>query len=125
LIFVYGTLRQGQWNHHFLGSSRFVGPARTKQRYALYASEIPFLSRKKAVSHVAGEAYAVDDVTLERLDELEGHPDAYVREQAEVVLHDGTELTAWIYFCDVAQGSLIKSGDFLQKTPPRRRKRHV
>jgi gamma-glutamylaminecyclotransferase len=125
VIFVYGTLREGQWNHHLLDSSKFLGMAKTKMRYALYGSGVPFLSRADSVSHVKGEVYAVDDATLRRLDQLEGHPDAYKREQAEVVLQDGTELIAWIYFYDTAEGNLIESGDFLQRPQCRRRKRCV
>lgn len=124
-VFVYGTLRQGQWNHHFLDSSKFIGMAKTKQEYALYGSGVPFLSRRRAVVQVTGEVYAVDDPTLQRLDELEGHPHAYRRDQAEVVLETGTELMAWIYFYDTARGDLIESGDFLKKSSPRRRKLSV
>jgi len=125
LIFVYGTLRKGQCNHHFLDRSKFLGNAKTKRRYALYGNWLPFLSRAGSVSHVTGEIYSIDDTALSQLDQLEGHPDAYKREQAEVVLEDGKELLAWIYFCDTPQGDLIESGDFLQKTSPRRRKRNV
>jgi gamma-glutamylcyclotransferase (GGCT)/AIG2-like uncharacterized protein YtfP len=125
LVFVYGTLRGGQGNHYLLDSSKFVGNAKTKLRYALYGKGVPFLSRTRAVSQVTGEVYSIDDPTLRRLDELEGHPDAYMREQAEVVLQDGTELTVWIYFYDTAQGDLIESGDFLQRTQCRRRNRCV
>lgn len=125
LICVYGTLRKGQCNHFFLDRSKFLGMAKTKKRYALYGSWIPFLSRTASVSQVTGEVYAIDDATLLNLDRLEGHPDAYKRDQAEVVLQDGTELIAWIYFCDTPRGDLIESGDFLQKASPRRRKRNV
>ena len=125
LIFVYGTLRKGQWNHHLLDRSKFLGVAKTKLRYALYGSGVPFLSRTRAIVKVTGEVYSVDDATLRRLDQLEGHPDMYKREQAEVVLEAGTELIAWIYFCDTPRGNLIASGDFLQRTPPRRRKCNV
>jgi gamma-glutamylcyclotransferase (GGCT)/AIG2-like uncharacterized protein YtfP len=122
LVFVYGTLRQGQCNHrYFLGRSKFLGMVKTKKRYALYGHGIPVLSRAASVSQVIGEVYEVDDATLLNLDRLEGHPDMYEREQAEVVLEDGTELTAWIYFYDLAQGDLIETGDFLQKASHRRR----
>ncbi len=124
-LFVYGTLRKGQCNHHFLDRSKFLGNAKTKKKYALYGSGVPFLSRSRAVSQVIGEVYSVDDATLSRLDLLEGHPDMYKREQAAVGLQDGTELSAWIYFHDTAHGDLIESGDFLQKTAPRRRTRNV
>ena len=128
LVFVYGTLRKGQCNHrYFLDRSTFLGMAKTKRRYALYGNWVPFLSRTGSVSRVTGEVYSIDDATLSRLDELEGHPDAYKREQDEVVLEDGTELIAWIYFYDAAPGDLIQSGDFLSglNAPSRRRKRCV
>src|SRR5208337_868219 len=126
LVFVYGTLRKGQCNHrYFLDRSKFLGMAKTKKHYALYGNWVPFLSRAGSISQVTGEAYSVDDATLKRLDQLEGHPIAYRREQAEVVLEDGTELRAWIYFFDTAEGNLVESGDFLQKASPRKRKRNV
>ncbi|MHC1728796.1 MAG: gamma-glutamylcyclotransferase [Syntrophobacteraceae bacterium] len=125
VIFVYGTLRKGQGNHHLLDSSEFLGTTKSKKHYALYASGIPFLSQTGAVSQVTGEVYSVDHATLRRLDQLEGHPDWYRREQAEVVLEGGTEFIAWIYFCDTPRGDLIESGDFLQKPQPRRRKHGV
>ena len=125
LIFVYGTLRKGQGNHRLLERSKFIRNAKTKLRYALYGNGVPFLSRTKAVSQITGEVYSIDNATLSRLDELEGHPDMYKREQAEVVLQNGTELNAWIYFHDTAHGDVIQSGDFLQQTAPQRRKRCV
>ncbi len=115
-VFVYGTLRKGQVNSHLLHVCQFLGRAKTKAKYALYAREIPFLSRTKEVSPVVGEVYAVDDNTLERLDELEKHPRWYRREKAEIILEErAMEMTAWIYFCDVQEGELelIESGDFL------------
>ena len=126
LIFVYGTLRKGQCNHrYFLDRSKFLGMAKTKKRYALYGHGILVLSRAGSISQVTGEVYSVDDATLLNLDRLEGHPDSYKREQAEVILQEGTDLSAWIYFCDTPRGDLIESGDFLEKTSSRRRKRCV
>ena len=91
LIFVYGTFEKGQWNHYLLNASQFIGIAKTKETIRTLCSGIPFLSRTKAISQVTGEVYAVDDATLSRLDQLEGHPDWYRREKDEVILHDGTE----------------------------------
>lgn len=125
LIFVYGTLRQGCGNHYLLDSSQFLGRAKTKCKCALYARGIPFLCRNETISQVVGEVYLVDDVTLNRLDQLEGHPTWYKREQAEVVLNDGRQVVAWIYFCAEPEGELIESGDFLEQRPPRRRQRSV
>lgn len=52
LLFIYGTLKRGFPNHHFfedqsLGSIRFVGKAKTIQKYPLIIDEkngnLPFL----------------------------------------------------------------------------------
>ena len=103
LIFVYGTFGKGKEITTCSTDPNSLESQKPRKRYALYGSGIPFLSRAKAISQVTGEVYAVDDATLKRLDQLEGHPDWYKREQAEVVLQDGTELIAWIYFCDTPQ----------------------
>lgn len=121
LVYVYGTLRKDQWNHYLLNTSQFIGFAKTKEKYALFGSGIPFLSRTTAISQITGEVYSVDDATLRRLDELEGHPDFYERALAEVLLQDGTAVEAWIYFHDTVRGDLIESGDFLRQAPVRRR----
>jgi gamma-glutamylaminecyclotransferase len=120
LVFVYGTLRNGCGNHYLLEFSKLIGMAKTKIRYALYADGIPFLSRCSAIFQVTGEVYSVNQVTFMRLDQLEGHPDFYKRDIVEVVMQDGTELKAWIYFHDTVRGNLIESGDYLEVSARRR-----
>ena len=66
------------------------------------------------MSPIAGEVYRVNDETLTDLDILEGHPRTYRRELVEIVLEDGTEITAWMYFYPVKEGSLVRSGDFAE-----------
>ena len=60
-VFMYGTLKKGQPNHHVLcdpehGSSRLVGTARTQHRFPLVVAtncNIPFLLLKKGSGHVS------------------------------------------------------------------------
>jgi gamma-glutamylaminecyclotransferase len=112
VMFVYGTLRRGFENHFLLDGAIFLGAARTREKYALYSENIPYVSKTKEISTVAGEVYRVDSPTLERIDLLEGHPNWYVREMIEVILQDGSIVSAWIYFCTDPQGIVVESGDY-------------
>ncbi len=111
LVFVYGTLRQGLPNHHLLTQARSLGPARTKHRYALYVDYVPKVVPDEAVSVIQGELYLVDNYTLALLDDLEDHPYAYRRQEVPVIMDDGAETLAWLYFHPQASGILLPSGD--------------
>jgi gamma-glutamylcyclotransferase (GGCT)/AIG2-like uncharacterized protein YtfP len=112
LVFVYGTLRRGSWNHGFLAGQRLVGAGRTVEKYALYVADIPYVA-KEPVSRITGEVYEVADACLAALDELEDHPHEYRREQAEIELDSGETVTAWLYFHPEPGGRLLASGDFM------------
>ena len=74
IIFVYGTLKLGYGKHHLLEGAQFLGPAKTLEKYSMYESEIPFVFKGDAVSHIYGELYQVDELTLKMIDKLEGLP---------------------------------------------------
>lgn len=111
-VFVYGTLRRSFQNHRLLGRSYCLGGARTRERYALYVGEYPFVVRNQAVSRISGEVYKVDSATLMVLDALEEHPSVYRREKVPVALDDGREIEAWLYFHPEPRGRLVESGDY-------------
>jgi len=73
-VFVYGTLKRGGGNHHYLAGQQFIGTARTPPGYALHSlGNYPGMVCSPAdTAGVTGELWAVDDACLERLDELEG-----------------------------------------------------
>jgi len=73
-VFVYGTLKRGGLNHHFLAGQKFLGEARTAPGYRLYSlGDYPGMVRSADPTHeVAGEVWAVDAAGLAALDELEG-----------------------------------------------------
>ncbi|MGO8679229.1 MAG: gamma-glutamylcyclotransferase [Limisphaerales bacterium] len=117
LVFVYGTLRRGCWNHGLLAKAEFVGAGKTKRRYAMYVDAIPYVV-KEEVSQIVGEVYAVDQGTLRDLDSLEGYPSWYERQEVDVALDDGRQIVAWMYFSRQPQGKLNRGGDFLDGADP-------
>jgi gamma-glutamylcyclotransferase (GGCT)/AIG2-like uncharacterized protein YtfP len=72
-IFVYGTLKRGLSNHHFMAGQRFVGEARTAPRYRM--ADCGGYPGMYAVEHqgvsVRGEVWQVDEGCRARLDVLE------------------------------------------------------
>jgi gamma-glutamylcyclotransferase (GGCT)/AIG2-like uncharacterized protein YtfP len=112
-VFVYGTLRRGGYNHHYLRGCRYLGAAATVAAYAMYVhGGIPYLVAEEARYRVTGEAYRVDAAALRDLDALEEHPRVYCRREAEIVLEDGRRQQAWIYFARGRRGFLSATGDF-------------
>lgn len=72
LVFVYGTLKKGSWNHHLLEKATFLGKSVTLGK--LYdLGGIPGFVRGNEDGLVHGELYRVDDETLDSLDVLEGY----------------------------------------------------
>ena len=119
LLFVYGTLRRGFENHEaYLQDAQFLGRAVTKNKFALFLGDFPYLNKIPAVSSIVGEIYRVDEQTLAHIDCLEGHPEEYHRELITVVTEQGTEYSAWTYFYPEPRGGLIKSGDYLDGIKP-------
>jgi gamma-glutamylaminecyclotransferase len=113
LVFVYGSLLRGLSNHVLLAQARFLGEARTKNQYALYLDYFPKVIQDEPVSPIVGELYLVDGPTLALLDDLEDHPFEYRREQVIVIMDDGAETRAWIYFHPQSGGYLVTGGDLL------------
>lgn len=111
-VFVYGSLKRQQANHHWLDGARFVGRARLRgaQLYSLGA--YPMAVLRDHTSHVIhGEVFEVDAAGLDRLDQLEGYPGYYDRQV--LALSDGT--SAWVYLGndDHVKGcSLVAFGDW-------------
>ncbi len=96
-VFVYGTLRQGGYNHHLLAHATYHGMARTPPIYDLIdLGPFPAMTPGGSTA-VVGEVYEVDAKTLAALDHLEGHPHLYWRE--EISLEDGENAFAYLIPC--------------------------
>lgn len=128
LLFVYGTLRQNYHNHAYLNTANFLGEAKTQDKFVMHFNgSIPFVSESQSISQIKGEVYEVDDLTLARLDELEGcYPISnnpiqfdseswYIRKQVAVKITGADNvISVWMYFNESANHhSIISSGDYI------------
>lgn len=88
LVFVYGTLKRGGENHHFLAGQRFLGEAHTGAGYRLYhlsgyPGMVPLAEDREGVT---GEVWSVDAACLAELDRLEGTAEGLYRRAAITLL---------------------------------------
>ena len=93
-VFVYGTLKAGQPNHHWLAEADFLGRRRLIGGHLHDLGPYPMAvlaEGSQAVLH--GELYELNADGLNRLDRLEGYPADYDRSLRR--LSDGR--TAWVY----------------------------
>jgi len=112
-VFVYGTLREGHGNHYMLDTSKWLDYAETKYKYAMFEQGIPFVSKNIDLTTITGEVYEVSDDVLGWLDQLEGHPYAYKREEVDVKLNfTNKTIKAWLYFYPNPRGKVVESGDY-------------
>lgn len=97
-VFVYGTLKRDQPNHYLMlnannGKAKFVANGTTQDSFPMVIGtryNIPFLVHVPNVGqHIHGEIYEVDDNMLATLDELEGHPNYYLRQLINIHKDDG------------------------------------
>lgn len=99
LVAVYGTLKKGYSNYYsYLTSAKYVAKGKTKEKYPLIISGLPYLIEDIGKGHnVEVDVFKVSDSKLKDLDLLEGHPNWYRRKQVDIVVGKKT-LSCWIYF---------------------------
>lgn len=101
LLFVYGTLKRGQINHHLLASEKFVATARTRPGFRLYELDgYPGLvPDREDHDGVIGEIWAVGPNALTALDAFEGLPEGlYRREPLPLISpHEKLRAEAYVY----------------------------
>jgi gamma-glutamylcyclotransferase (GGCT)/AIG2-like uncharacterized protein YtfP len=110
-VLVYGTLRAGQSNHHWLKTAGFLGVCKLDSGYALYDLGLypALIENNDYTLPLYGEVYNVDDLTLQALDRLEEYPTLYDRHLVSTVWGK-----AWVYVYQLSiQGCpQIMTGDW-------------
>ena len=91
-IFVYGTLKRGQRNAHYMRDAQYVGRHVTEKIYSMYEfGGYPAVCRDGRHA-ISGEVYRVNDRHFGILDEFESYPDFYQRIEIPTLWGD-----AWMY----------------------------
>lgn len=110
-VFVYGTLRRGANNHHWLEGARYLGQCRTAPRYRLLdLGAYPMLVTGGRTA-VVGEVYAISRRLLARLDVLEDYPREYSR-----TLMGTPWGRAWVYLrSSPPPGRRLPGGDWFKR----------
>lgn len=93
LLFVYGTLKKGHIRNAALERERYIGTARTIDKYAMFTvSTYPGLvesNQNCAGKKILGELYEVGDECIQLLDGIEG-VDFGLFKREEIILEDYT-----------------------------------
>lgn len=118
-VFVYGTLRPQQGNHHLLAHAQHLGTATAEGLVLHDAGYFPYAARGNG--RIVGDLYVVDPGTLARLDRLEGYrphgTSHYLRKQWPIT--HGAVPTAALYLADpsvcLTRYPRIPSGDWTRK----------
>ncbi|XP_073293432.1 putative gamma-glutamylcyclotransferase At3g02910 [Primulina huaijiensis] len=120
LIFVYGTLKRGFYNHSLIsdlvhtGDAAFIGPRATLDAFPLVCGPngIPYLINLPGSGQlIRGELYSVSsDRGLARLDELEGVDRAHYERLPVAVVSDGGDevVHAEAYFAHRGFGEAMR-----------------
>jgi len=108
-IFVYGTLKSGQRNAHYLRGARFYGLHVTAGVYSMYEFEDYPAVCLQGLHAISGEVYGVDDRQFRALDELEWYPRLYQRIEIPTAWGD-----AWMYIVDpgLCRGKRLLDGSW-------------
>ena len=91
-VFVYGTLKRGQRNYHFLRDAEFVGEFTTPGIYSMFEFDDYPAVCLRGRHAVRGEIYLVTDRQFKMLDDLEWYPHFYQRIEIPTDFGD-----AWMY----------------------------
>lgn len=122
LVAVYGSLKEGAWNHHRIKNGDFLCDGITEERHRLFGDHLPMMvegTKGGEGKQVKVEVYEVPKYLLNELDQMEGHPDRYERRKTRIVLpdYDNAVTLAWVYFAKEEKDNFNKPEDYMEEWP--------
>lgn len=109
-IFVYGTLKRAYGNHRYIArypDHQFIGEAvSTAANYGMIGRGVPMVGegdssgiQSKYLGQIKGEVWAVNDESFKAIDNLEGHPYGYCRQERlfKLLTPEAPSVVAWVY----------------------------
>ena len=109
-VFVYGTLRPGQRNHHYMATATHAGAYITPACFTLLDTGPYPAALDAGETALVGDVFEVDEDSFAALDRLEDYPIHYTRRQI-----DTDHGQAWIYLWIAARDPawpVIEHGDW-------------
>lgn len=109
-IFVYGTLKRNQINHHFLNDAKYINDGVLNGYKMWNLGSYPAI--KEGVGFVLGEVYEVDEDTLFEIDKLEDEGVLYKKVLESIIMNDGKtiECFVYVYLLDIDKYPLNNEG---------------
>jgi gamma-glutamylcyclotransferase (GGCT)/AIG2-like uncharacterized protein YtfP len=121
-VAVYGTLKKGYWNHHYLKDAIFVGEGITKENFDLFDVGYPMAVPNPLGLPLKVEVYKLTSPEqLEKLDFLEGFPYHYKRMIVDIDLFEGGKrkpIKAWIYYVTHPKGEKVEDIRYVEDVGP-------
>lgn len=110
LLFVYGTLKRGERNHHILQHAIYHGCAHTASNYLLVelGSYPGMIENFYQGQSIQGELFEIPCALLNELDKIEDAPNLFNLEP--IALANGTKAHAYIYKKSTYDAKILSKG---------------
>ncbi len=92
-IFSYGTLQKSKFT-----KGKSVTPATLEGTYKIMEGDYPLLKEiSNGINRINGVVFEVTQAEIDEIDDYEGMPYLFKRQEKTVTTEDGTKVVAWIY----------------------------
>lgn len=100
IVFVYGSLKKGYYNHHYLSGSKYLGEAILNDYGLIDLGRYPGIIAQKGCD-VEGELYEINAETKAKIDELEEEGSLYACVSLDVRMnHQMVKANVYLYLLE-------------------------